>query len=117
MYQDSIGIDLMTSHHESGTEDAASEARIEQLRLCFERMDDAPSDRLVLFGGDLNVREKEVKLDQGTFDRRTHRSNLAEKTRSSSLVHCRFMDRNRSTQRMCLYVGYESQYEFVLSIG
>ncbi len=50
----------MTSHHESGTEEISSNQRIEQLKLCFQRMIDAPSDRIVLFGGDLNIREKEV---------------------------------------------------------
>lgn len=53
-------IDLMTSHHESGTEELASKQRIEQLKLCFKYMMNAPTNRIVLFGGDLNVREKEV---------------------------------------------------------
>ena len=52
----------MTSHHESGTEELASQQRIQQLKLCFKRMIDAPSDRIVLFGGDLNMREKEVSI-------------------------------------------------------
>lgn len=51
----------MTSHHESGTEEIASRERIEQLNLCFQRMLDAPSHRIVLFGGDLNIREAEVR--------------------------------------------------------
>jgi hypothetical protein len=51
----------MTSHHESGTEELASQERIEQLKLCFKRMIDAPTHRIVLFGGDLNMREKEVR--------------------------------------------------------
>jgi len=50
----------MTSHHESGTEELASKERIEQLKFCFKHMMDAPSHRIVLFGGDLNIREKEV---------------------------------------------------------
>jgi len=50
----------MTSHHESGTEEVSSKQRIEQLKLCFQRMIDAPLHRIVLFGGDLNMREKEV---------------------------------------------------------
>jgi hypothetical protein len=50
----------MTSHHESGTEELASQERIEQLKLCFKHMINAPSHRVVLFGGDLNIREKEV---------------------------------------------------------
>ncbi len=52
----------MTSHHESGREEYSSKQRIEQLKLCFQRMIDAPSHRIVLFGGDLNMREKEVKI-------------------------------------------------------
>jgi hypothetical protein len=51
----------MTSHHESGAEELASKERIEQLKLCFKRMIDAPTHRIVLFGGDLNMREKEVR--------------------------------------------------------
>jgi len=52
----------MTSHHESGTEEVSSKQRIEQLKLCFQRMIDAPLNRIVLFGGDLNMREKEVRI-------------------------------------------------------
>ena len=54
-------IDLMTTHHESGTEELASKERIEQLKLCFKHMINSPSHRTVLFGGDLNLREKEVR--------------------------------------------------------
>jgi hypothetical protein len=54
-------MDLMTSHHESGTEEFASEQRVEQLKVCFEQMKNAPVHRVVLFGGDLNLREKEVR--------------------------------------------------------
>ncbi|CAF4163412.1 unnamed protein product, partial [Adineta steineri] len=61
MYKNSIEIDLMTSHHESGTEEIASKERMEQLKLCFKHMMDAPSHRIVLFGGDLNIREKELQ--------------------------------------------------------
>ncbi|CAF1119043.1 unnamed protein product [Rotaria sordida] len=61
IYKNSIEIDLMTSHHESGTEEIASKERIEQLKLCFKYMLDSPSNRIVLFGGDLNIREKELQ--------------------------------------------------------
>ncbi|CAF1103478.1 unnamed protein product [Adineta steineri] len=61
MYKNSMEIDLMTSHHESGTEEIASKERMEQLKLCFKHMTDAPSNRVVLFGGDLNIREKELQ--------------------------------------------------------
>lgn len=54
-------VDLMTSHHESGTEELASEQRVEQLKLCFQQVKNAPGHRVVLFGGDLNLREKEVR--------------------------------------------------------
>jgi len=50
----------MTSHHESGTEEYTRKQRIEQLKLCFQRMINAPLNRIVLFGGDLNMREREV---------------------------------------------------------
>ncbi|CAF3505812.1 unnamed protein product [Rotaria socialis] len=61
MYKNSIEIDLMTSHHESGTEEISSRERIEQLKFCFKYMLDAPSNRIILFGGDLNIREKELQ--------------------------------------------------------
>ncbi|CAF3810090.1 unnamed protein product [Adineta steineri] len=60
-YKNSIEIDFMTSHHESGTEAYASNQRMEQLKLCFKRMMDAPDHRIVLFGGDLNMRERELR--------------------------------------------------------
>lgn len=49
----------MTSHHES-CKPSANE-RIRQLKLCFKQMVDAPQHRVVLFGGDLNMRDKEVR--------------------------------------------------------
>lgn len=52
----------MTSHHESGTEELASKERIAQLKRAFQQMLDAPANRVVLFGGDLNIREKEVRV-------------------------------------------------------
>jgi hypothetical protein len=54
----------MTSHHESGTQEMISNERMEQLKLCFQRMIDTPSDRIVLFGGDLNMREREVRFNE-----------------------------------------------------
>ena len=48
----------MTSHHES-CEPAADE-RIRQLKLCFKTIFGAPKNRIVLFGGDLNMRDNEV---------------------------------------------------------
>ena len=83
----------MTSHHESGTEDAASNARIEQLRLCFDQMDQSPKHRLVLFGGDLNAREKEV-MNNNSFEFLSFLPSniLVEKIRSSSIEYCRSMD-------------------------
>jgi hypothetical protein len=59
VYRGTMKIDLMTSHHES-LKQGASE-RIRQLRLCFRKMLEAPSDRTVLFGGDLNMRDGEVR--------------------------------------------------------
>lgn len=57
----------MTTHHESGTEQVSSFERMEQLKLCFKRMIDAPPHRIVLFGGDLNMREREVRINQILF--------------------------------------------------
>jgi hypothetical protein len=54
----------MTSHHESGTEEIASKERIAQLKRSFQHMLNAPAHRVVLFGGDLNMREKEVRLSE-----------------------------------------------------
>lgn len=59
VYREAMKIDLMTSHHESLKHGAGE--RIRQLRLCFRKMLEAPSDRIVLFGGDLNMRDEEVR--------------------------------------------------------
>ncbi|CAF1000954.1 unnamed protein product [Rotaria sordida] len=58
IYEGSIEIDLMTSHHES-CKPGANE-RVRQLKLCFEKMIEAPANRIVLFGGDLNMRDNEL---------------------------------------------------------
>ncbi|CAF4324743.1 unnamed protein product [Rotaria sp. Silwood2] len=58
IYEGSIEIDLMTSHHES-CKPGANE-RIQQLKLCFEKMVETPANRIVLFGGDLNMRDDEL---------------------------------------------------------
>ena len=53
-----VAFSLMTSHLES-TKDFAEE-RKEQLRRCFEEIKAQPATHNVLFGGDLNLRDKEV---------------------------------------------------------
>lgn len=50
---------LMTSHLES-TKSSAGE-RKRQLRSAFSEMGKAPDDVTVLFGGDLNLRDQEVR--------------------------------------------------------
>ncbi|CAG2211938.1 TDP2 [Mytilus edulis] len=61
---------LMTSHLES-TKDHASE-RKQQLKIALEHMVSANSDQTVIFGGDLNLRDKELQelkgLPEGVFD-------------------------------------------------
>ena len=54
------GVDfhLMTSHLESTAEHSAE--RVRQLRTSLKCMKDAPNERTVIFGGDLNMRDKEV---------------------------------------------------------
>ena len=51
---------LLTSHLES-TKDSSSE-RKRQLRTALSEMTKAPSQQTVIFGGDLNLRDKEVKV-------------------------------------------------------
>ncbi|CAF4746129.1 unnamed protein product [Rotaria sp. Silwood1] len=58
IYEGSIEIDLMTSHHESCQPGA--DERIRQLKLCFKKMVETPANRIVLFGGDLNMRDNEL---------------------------------------------------------
>ncbi|KAL4218066.1 Tyrosyl-DNA phosphodiesterase 2 [Mactra antiquata] len=61
---------MMTSHLES-TKDYAK-ARKEQLKKCFTHMSKVENDRTVLFGGDLNLRDKEVQeiggIPEGIYD-------------------------------------------------
>ena len=52
-------MDLLNSHLESTAEHA--EERTRQLEKCFEIMSKRPGDRTVIFGGDLNSRDKEVE--------------------------------------------------------
>ncbi|XP_064651882.1 tyrosyl-DNA phosphodiesterase 2-like [Lineus longissimus] len=55
---------LMTSHLES-TKDHAEE-RIRQLKTAFKMMEDAPASQTVIFGGDCNLRDKELQSIGGT---------------------------------------------------
>ena len=52
-------MDLLNTHLESTAEHA--EERTRQLEQCFEIMSKRPGDRTVIFGGDLNSRDKEVE--------------------------------------------------------
>ncbi|CAG5119543.1 unnamed protein product, partial [Candidula unifasciata] len=52
-----VSMTLLTSHLESTAEYAAE--RKKQLTICFDRMLQAPKDHTVIFGGDLNLRDKE----------------------------------------------------------
>lgn len=49
----------MTSHLESTKN--YGEARKQQLKQCFEYIKNREADRTVVFGGDLNIRDKEVR--------------------------------------------------------
>ena len=49
---------LLNTHLESTAEHAGE--RMKQLRLCFDRVNSAEEDKNVIFGGDLNLRDKEV---------------------------------------------------------
>lgn len=52
----------MTSHLESCGGSVSINERKQQLMMCFQQIINTPSDRIVLFGGDLNLRESEVRL-------------------------------------------------------
>ncbi len=54
---------LMTSHLES-TKDHGTE-RMKQLKAAFKSMREAQAERTVVFGGDLNMRDKEVSVRGG----------------------------------------------------
>ena len=51
-------MDLLNTHLESTQEH--SEERVRQLEKCLDIMTRRPGDRTVIFGGDLNMRDKEV---------------------------------------------------------
>ena len=55
-----VPVQLMTSHLESTKEH--SEERMNQLKTCFKQMTEAEKNMAVIFGGDLNLRDKEVKI-------------------------------------------------------
>ncbi|XP_030639000.1 tyrosyl-DNA phosphodiesterase 2 [Chanos chanos] len=65
-----IQLCVMTSHLESCK--ASSQERMNQLRRVWKRMREAPDDQTVIFGGDTNLRDKEVKklggVPDGIFD-------------------------------------------------
>ncbi|XP_041961728.1 tyrosyl-DNA phosphodiesterase 2 isoform X1 [Alosa sapidissima] len=61
---------LMTSHLESCKDN--SQERMNQLRRVWKRMREAPEDHTVIFGGDTNLRDREIKrlggLPEGISD-------------------------------------------------
>lgn len=59
-YKNKVDICAMTAHLES-TADFAKQ-RMEQLKTCFKEMIDQDPKCLVIFGGDLNLRDSEVIL-------------------------------------------------------
>jgi tyrosyl-DNA phosphodiesterase 2 len=69
-YKNLVKLSVMTSHLES-TADFAKE-RIEQLRKCLNYMIMQEKDMIVLFGGDLNLRDSELNaiggLPNGVYD-------------------------------------------------
>jgi tyrosyl-DNA phosphodiesterase 2 len=52
---------LLTTHLESLASHSSERQR--QLKLCFDAVSKAPKDHTVIFGGDLNLRDKEVCTD------------------------------------------------------
>lgn len=62
-YQKNIKICAITSHLESTTD--FSKQRVEQLRKCFQKIISQDKDMIVLFGGDLNLRDSELSAIGG----------------------------------------------------
>lgn len=58
-YANKINIVAMTSHLESTTE--FTKPRMDQLKKCFDEMQKQDKNCIVLFGGDLNLRDKELE--------------------------------------------------------
>lgn len=63
LYKNLVKLCVMTSHLES-TADYSKE-RTEQLRKCFSHMIKQDKDMIVLFGGDLNLRDSELSAIGG----------------------------------------------------
>ena len=61
-YADKVDICVLNTHLESTVEYAKQ--RIEQLRKCFKEITDQEKNTLVIFGGDLNLRDKEVNIQK-----------------------------------------------------
>ncbi len=59
-FNSQVDICAMTSHLESTKE--FSKPRVEQLKHSFKEMLDQKDDNLVIFGGDLNIRDSEVLI-------------------------------------------------------
>ena len=108
VYDGNMEIDLMTSHHES-CKPAASE-RVRQLSLCFRRMLEAPPNRSVLFGGDLNMRDDEVRplLIKKIA---TYLFFLAQTSRWRSTRNQWCVDCQRTKRRTRLHMGYGIKYK------
>ena len=60
-YNSKVDICVMTSHLESTKE--FSKQRVEQLKQSFKEMLDQEDNNLVIFGGDLNLRDSEVNIN------------------------------------------------------
>lgn len=108
VYREAMKIDLMTSHHESLKHGAGE--RIRQLRLCFRKVLKAPSDRIVLFGGDLNMRDEEVRAL--LFNKIvTYLFFLAQTSRWYSTRNLWCVGRKWTKWRARLHMGHDSKYE------
>ena len=58
---------VMNTHLESLRQYQYSKIRKEQLKLCFEHVQQEKENLMVIFGGDLNLRDKEVNFLDGKF--------------------------------------------------
>ena len=58
IYKQTVKMAVMTAHLESTV--AYAKQRMEQLKKCFKCVQEQDGDLVVLFGGDLNLRDSEV---------------------------------------------------------
>jgi endonuclease/exonuclease/phosphatase family metal-dependent hydrolase len=71
-YENTAKICVMNTHLESLRDCKKAKIRKEQLKLCFDHVQQENEERMVIFGGDLNLRDKEVNKAQQSSSAATY---------------------------------------------